>query len=152
MTDKKYKLLRNFTPRDLYEAQAPIELFLKCKERRMGYIDLPFYHTQRDFVEYGQSIVSAVLVEYEPWLPWLIENKFIKEYEKDSLRDLTTLTPGMILRDSITGFEYLMTNNGLYCGKGFTDYLKGTPSIICAKCKTLQELNKKSGSKWDIIY
>lgn len=70
MSEKEYKLLKNFTPRDLYEACAPIGLFLKCRERRTDKIDSPWYHTDDDFVKYGQKMPAKLLESYEPWINW----------------------------------------------------------------------------------
>ena len=86
MDKKKYKLLKNFTPRDLYDAQAPIELFLKCKERRGDNLDLGFC-TAAAFIMYAEDMPRCFIEPYGGWSPWLIENKFIEEYEEDSPRD-----------------------------------------------------------------
>lgn len=105
MSGKKYKLLKNFTPRDLYEAQAPIELFLKCMERRSNNIDLVQ-------VKRGKSENLLLdLEEYEPWIDWLIKNKFVEEIEED-----IELKIGMILEDILTGCQHIVTNNGVYYG------------------------------------
>ena len=143
--ENKYRLLKNFTPRDLYEAQAPIELFLTCLDESHGDKDLPFYpYDINPEWDYTFDFTS-----YEPWFPWLIENKFIGEHEED-----IELKPGMILESTEDDFkcQCIVTNNGLYLSKGFIEKVIGNPSEYYKDCKTLQELNNKSGYKWRVLY
>lgn len=147
MNEKKYKLLKNFTPRDLYEAHAPIRFFIKYLRDSVKYLRDSV--SENDTFTYAEYWVNNIYTfqKYKHWVPWLIENKFIEEYEDDIV-----LTPGMILKHSDTGCELIMTNNGLYYSKGYVGGLIGKPVMYLIECKKLQELNKNTGCKWEVIY